>query len=131
MLTAPSPTIERNRIDGYSGDMNGAYQFGHLRVFASDGMGWDHVSVSLRTRCPTWDEMEMVKRLFFKPDETAMQLHVPESDHINDFEFCLHLWRPQTSDEIAMIKLKWGDEWPADYPDKSPGSIPRPPQVCV
>src|SRR5262245_54586743 len=28
---------------------------------------WDHVSVSLSHRCPTWDEMCWVKDLFFLP----------------------------------------------------------------
>lgn len=66
-----------------------------MRVIASAGDGWDHVSVSRQTRCPNWQEMEHVKRLFFRDDETAMQLHVPPSDHINNHPFCLHLWRPQ------------------------------------
>lgn len=65
-----------------------------LRVIASAGEGWDHVSVSLPDRTPTWAEMEHVKRLFFKDDETAMQLHVPPAEHINCHPHCLHLWRP-------------------------------------
>jgi hypothetical protein len=67
-----------------------------LRVIASNGGGWDHVSVSLENRCPTWGEMEQVKRELFRDNETAFQLHVPPSDHINYHPFCLHLWRPQT-----------------------------------
>jgi hypothetical protein len=67
-----------------------------LRVIASTGEGWDHVSVSLSDRCPTWAEMEFIKRLFFEDDETAFQLHVPPRDHVNNHPFCLHLWRPQT-----------------------------------
>ena len=35
-----------------------------MRVIASDGMGWDHVSVSRANRCPNWPELEHVKRLF-------------------------------------------------------------------
>jgi hypothetical protein len=66
-----------------------------LLVIASAGFGWDHVSVSLAHRCPNWYEMEFVKRMFFKPDETAMQLHVPEKDHLTFAETALHLWRPQ------------------------------------
>jgi hypothetical protein len=66
-----------------------------LLVIASDGQGWDHVSVSRYDRCPTWAEMEQIKRLFFKDDETAMQLHVPPEDHVSVCRFCLHLWRPQ------------------------------------
>ena len=69
-----------------------------LAVVASWGGGWDHVSVSLPNRCPNWLEMERVKRLFFKPDEVAMQLHVPPSDHINNHPYCLHIWRPHNQD---------------------------------
>lgn len=65
-----------------------------LSVIAATGEGWDHISVSTPTRCPTWAEMEQVKRLFFKPDETAMQLHVPPRAHISVHPHCLHLWRP-------------------------------------
>jgi hypothetical protein len=66
-----------------------------LMIVASSGDGWDHVSVSLRNRCPTWAEMDHVKRLFFKPEETAMQLHPPEAEHVNLHQYTLHLWAPQ------------------------------------
>jgi hypothetical protein len=65
-----------------------------LRVVAACGGGWDHVSVSTNDRCPAWNEMEFIKRQFFRADETAMQLHVPPKDHINVHPFVLHLWRP-------------------------------------
>jgi hypothetical protein len=66
-----------------------------LTIIASSREGWDHVSVSLAGRCPTWEEMEFIKRLFFKPSETAMQLHVAADKHINCHPYCLHLWRPR------------------------------------
>lgn len=69
-----------------------------LRVIATNGGGWDHVSVSTERRCPTWEEMEWVKRLFFDEDETAMQLHVPPADHVNCHPHCLHLWRPHAGE---------------------------------
>ena len=65
-----------------------------LRIILSNGAGWDHVSVSLKDRCPTWDEMEWVKRTFFEDGDTVMQLHVPIAEHINTHPYCLHLWRP-------------------------------------
>ena len=65
-----------------------------LHVIMSTGFGWDHVSVSLKNRCPNWPEMEHVKRVFFRDDETAMQLHVPPAEHINHHPYTLHLWRP-------------------------------------
>lgn len=66
----------------------------YLRVIASNADGWDHVSVSCQHRAPIWSEMEFIKRLFFKDDETAMQLHVPPSHHLNIHPHTLHLWRP-------------------------------------
>ena len=72
-----------------------------IRVIASSADGWDHVSVSRPNRCPNWTEMEYIKRLFFKEDETAMQLHVPPSDHISVHPYCLHMWRPH-DEQIPM-----------------------------
>jgi hypothetical protein len=81
------------------GDTEGLFvfcRFGveYLRVIVGVGSGWDHVSVSKRYSTPTWDDMCWMKRLFFRDDECAMQLHVPIADHINIHEHCLHLWRP-------------------------------------
>lgn len=99
--------LERLRVDftsvyGSPGDEgNGAFQVKSkidgttLFVIASNGGGWDHVSVSHRKRVPNWYEMEQIKALFFYDDETCMQLHVPTSDHINNHPNVLHLWRPQ------------------------------------
>jgi len=71
-----------------------------LQVIASEGLGWDHVSVSLKHRCPMWAEMEFVRELFFRDDETVMQLSVPRRDHLSMHPFCLHLWRPNDGREI-------------------------------
>jgi hypothetical protein len=72
---------------------------GPIRVIASSDFGWEHVSVSRRNRTPNWTEMSHIKGLFYKDDETVMELHVPKSDHINEHPYCLHLWRP-THQEI-------------------------------
>lgn len=63
-------------------------------IIATVGEGWDHVSVSLKNRCPTWDEMVYVGRRFFGRDEIAYQLLVPPTEHINIHPYCLHWWRP-------------------------------------
>ncbi len=63
-------------------------------VIASDRMGWQHVSVSRRDRCPTWDEMCQVKALFWDADDCVVQYHPPEAEYVNNHPFCLHLWRP-------------------------------------
>lgn len=64
-------------------------------VIVSDGGGWDHVSVSLTDRCPTWFEMCFIKRIFFEDEECVVQYHPAKDDYRNLHEFCLHLWRPQ------------------------------------
>lgn len=73
-----------------------------LRIIASGGGGWDHVSVSTENRCPTWEEMELIAKLFFNDDEVAMQLHVPKTDHINNHPYTLHWWRPRVNQKIPL-----------------------------
>jgi hypothetical protein len=84
---------------GPSLDVEGSWviaaQLGDILVVASNGLGWDHVSVSLSYRCPLYDEMKAIKQTFFREDEWAMELHAPVNDHISRHPFCLHLWRPQ------------------------------------
>lgn len=83
---------------GEYGDPCGAfevpYRDGYLRIIASSELGWDHVSVSRYDRCPDWDDMARVKDLFWLPEETAIQIHPPESEYVNHHPNVLHLWRP-------------------------------------
>jgi len=72
-----------------------------LRVIVStaanpEAEGWDHIFVSLPNRCPTWEEMEFIKRTFFLPEEVCFQLHPAEADYINNHPYCLHIWRHAT-----------------------------------
>ena len=72
-----------------------------LAVIYSNGGGWDHVSVSLMNRCPTWDEMCFVKEIFFDPEECCIEYHPARKDYVNIHPTCLHIWRPQNH-EIPM-----------------------------
>lgn len=64
-------------------------------VVWSRGCGWDHVSVSFKDRCPTWEEMCVVKDIFFEPEECCVEYHPPQSEYVNNHPFCLHIWKPQ------------------------------------
>lgn len=79
-------------------EVGAAYIFptskGELHVIASTGDGWEHASASLQWRCPTWDEMCMVKDFFWGDEDTVIQYHPAKSRYINHHPFCLHLWRP-------------------------------------
>lgn len=78
-------------------------------VFSSVA-GWEHLSVSLKKimnprtkrvtevhRCPTWEEMCMVKDLFWELEECVVQYHPPRSHYVNNHPHCLHLWKPTVS----------------------------------
>lgn len=54
---------------------------------------FEHASVSLVHRCPTWPEMCMVKDLFWDEGDTVVQYHPAKSEYINLSKTCLHLWR--------------------------------------
>lgn len=94
--------INRWRMPAYSkpeDGNNGAFLISFrsygLQVIASDGEGWDHVSVSLLSRCPNWEEMCFIKDLFWGEDETVIQFHPKKSEYVNNHPYCLHLWRKQ------------------------------------
>lgn len=79
-----------------------------VRVIASDGLGWEHVSVSREDRCPTWDEMCQVKDLFWGDEDTVVQYHPPKSQYVNIHKNCLHLWRPTEAPMPVPMKVMVG-----------------------
>ncbi len=81
---------------------NGAFQMlinGRTSLFAlaSDGGGWEHVSVHAvsdnKPRTPTWAEMCKIKDLFWDKEDTVVQFHPKESEYVNIHNHVLHLWR--------------------------------------
>lgn len=70
-----------------------------------DGHIWVHGSVSRRDRTiPTYEDMKMMKELVFGPERTAVQIFVPDKEHIdigtklpNPIEV-LHLWGRYSKD---------------------------------
>ena len=67
------------------------------QVIASDGEGWEHVSVVIledgEEQTPTWDEMSAVKDIFWDKEDTVIQFHPPQREYVNNHTNCLHLWR--------------------------------------
>ena len=64
-----------------------------VKVIASDGLGWEHVSVSRDDRPPLWDEMCQIKDMFWDAEDCVVQFHPPHSEYVNNHPNCLHLWR--------------------------------------
>ena len=86
----PKYSSEKN---GNNGVFNFSYKGKSLFVIASDGAGWEHVSVSKKNQTPSWDEMCFVKRYFWDSDDVVVQFHPKESEYVNNHNHCLHLWR--------------------------------------
>lgn len=93
--SAPSPS----HADGNNGHFWIPFQGRKMLVLASDGEGWDHVSVSFgkgSKKCPNWAQMCFIKELFFEDYEWVVQFHPAQDANISHHAFCLHLWRHQS-----------------------------------
>lgn len=66
-----------------------------LQCIASDGEGWEHVSVTIKHRLitPNWAMMNYVKGIFWGKADLVVQFHPPEKDYVNIHPHALHLWR--------------------------------------
>lgn len=45
------------------------------------GITWEHVSVSLKHRIPTWQELKFIKMLFWDPEDEVIQFFPPVGVH--------------------------------------------------
>lgn len=65
-----------------------------LNFIFSYQMGWEHLSVSMPSKTPSWDQMCMMKDIFWNKDEACVQYHPKEEDYVNMHKHCLHIWKP-------------------------------------
>ncbi len=86
--------IKREGKDGFGGSFYDKKSRCRLNFIMSWGLGFEHCSVSLPNRCPSWEQMCAIKELFWKDDEICMQSHPKKKDYINHMKYCLHIWRP-------------------------------------
>ena len=104
--------IDRISPDGLSGMI--AIRGWRGSVIASWGAGWDHVSVCpvKRNYTPSWDDMCLIKELFFKDSEAVIQIHPPKDEYVNNMRNCLHLWRANDKDMVLppsfMVGIREG-----------------------
>ena len=71
-------------------------------IIGTNEGGWEHVSIELRARrLPTWEEMCLIKDIFWDDEEEVVQMHPRKSEYVN-FAEALHLWRPVDGDWSIM-----------------------------
>ncbi len=90
--------IDHQARDGYRGT------FEHLRMIVTeslenDARWWTHLSVSrLDGTMPSYDDLKLAKRMTLGPDRKAIQLFLPDAEHIDvagkmaEPKQVLHLW---------------------------------------
>lgn len=92
----PAVQVKKYGEDGGCGIVNiGKGKNNAPTVIWSNSGGWDHVSVSFRNRCPSWEEMCRVKKIFFNDDEACIEYHPAKDNYVNLHPYCLHMWKPQ------------------------------------
>ena len=91
--------IEAETInDGMGGYYYDSISNKRLNFIFSYQMGWEHLSVSMPSRTPTWEQMCKMKDIFWNKDEACVQYHPKEEDYVNMHPHCLHIWKP--TDEV-------------------------------
>jgi hypothetical protein len=81
------------RVDGCAYQSNSL----GLRVILSadkelDGKEWIHLSVSRKSRIPSWDDLVFVRDVFIGRNKKCVQIIPDEASYVNDCVYCLHIW---------------------------------------
>lgn len=69
---------------------------------------WLHVSMSFKSKLPSYADMKIVKNVFIGEDQTAFQLFPPNDQHINLHENTLHLFSCLTKDIFPDFRREGG-----------------------
>lgn len=90
------PMYHTTSADGFNGMFRPVIAGRQLRIIASDGEGWQHVSVTIEggNQPPPWAIMCAVKDLFWNDEDWVCQFHPAKSEYVNHHLGCLHLWKP-------------------------------------
>lgn len=80
--------------DGMGGHYYDSVSGKRLNFIFSYQLGWEHLSVSMPSKTPSWDQMCKMKDIFWNDDETCVQFHPKKEDYVNNHPHCLHIWKP-------------------------------------
>lgn len=68
-----------------------AWRLGACAVFAGVEMGKWHLSISHRSRYPTWDEIKEARYRFIPDNVTMAMILPPRGEYVNVHPNCFHL----------------------------------------
>ena len=81
--------------DGMGGHYYDKYNNKNLNFIFSYQLGWEHLSVSMPNKTPSWEQMCMMKDIFWGEDEVCVEYHPKKSEYVNNHPHCLHIWKPR------------------------------------
>ncbi len=73
---------------------------GHIKLLYtpnerhSNGVLWHHISMSIKHRYPTWDEILDARYTFFPDTAEVVQILPPKAEYVNIHKNCFHLYSP-------------------------------------
>ena len=75
-------------------------------VWDDNESGYEHVSVSpvKKFNIPSWNDMCIVKDVFFEDEEEIYQIHPKKSEYVNLQQNCLHLWKVKGHDLGELVE---------------------------
>jgi hypothetical protein len=74
-------------------------------VRAKDGTAkqWLHLSVSRKSKMPSYEDLVMVRRFFMDESKPSYQVFPAKAEHRNMHDYCLHLWMPLENDPFPDV----------------------------
>lgn len=69
---------------------------------------WLHVSMSFKSKLPSYSDMKIVKNVFIGEDRTAFQIFPSNDQHVNLHENTLHLFSCLTKDIFPDFRREGG-----------------------
>lgn len=80
--------------DGMGGYYYDSITNKRLNFIFSYQLGWEHLSVSMPSKTPSWEQMCRMKDIFWNEEEACVQYHPKKEDYVNMHPHCLHIWKP-------------------------------------
>lgn len=85
------------KLTGITPDLNntanlGVFPFGECIVICTIDEGLWHLSISHKTRYPTYDEIKAARYKFIPDKVTMAMLFPPKAEFVNVHPNCFHLW---------------------------------------
>lgn len=79
-----------------------------LNFIFSVQMGWEHLSVSMPNKTPSWEQMCRMKDIFWGEEECCVQYHPKKSEYVNCHPHCLHIWKRNDGEYLTPPSLLVG-----------------------